>query len=57
MSLRTRFTFIALVSGALAIALALPALAATSFDIVSAERIDRSTVQATVSITCDPLPQ
>jgi hypothetical protein len=31
------------------------ALAAATADVVGADRIDRSTVQATVSVTCDPL--
>jgi hypothetical protein len=55
MSLRTRFLLVTVVSAAIAIAMAAPAFASTTVDVLSVERIDRSTVQATVSVTCDPL--
>jgi hypothetical protein len=57
MSRRTRFVLAPMLVAGLTVLLALPALAAASVGVIRVERVDRSTVRATVSVTCDDVPE
>jgi hypothetical protein len=56
MSRRTRYALVTLLAAAMTLLIAVPALAAGSVDVLRVERIDRTTVRATVSVTCDDVP-